>query len=488
VGRGGGPHECGGDCASSPGAASRLEGDSEDGSIAVFSSTQRLTNSAGEDDHLGDTAQNEGCERTIGANGCNLYAYDFDAPENERLTAISASEAGSPAAAQVQGVMAVSTDGSHVYFVAKGALTGENGEHRSPTEGADNLYVYEHDERYPGGHLTFIATLPGDGEATEEGQWKQVNSAKVAVAVANVTPDGRFLVFMSNGALTADTAGRLGGQLYRYDAEEGTLLRVSIGQRGYDDDGNAGVGQAELAKSEVFVGQPRRDSSMSDNGEFVFFQSPVGLTPGALADVRVNKRGVFAENVYEWEASGEGTCREAAGCVSLISDGLDVSEGSGLGVTESSVELVGSDASGENVFFTTAQPLVPAVTDSALNYYDARVNGGFPAPTQHASCAGEECYPSPPLPPPLVLGGIGSELFVDGNPFVSGNLSPVVSGKQVTPVAVPLSRAQKLAKALRVCRRERARHQRTACERVANKRFGPVRKRMIRHAGRRRRR
>jgi Tol biopolymer transport system component len=53
-----------------------------------------------------------------------------------------------------------------------------------------------------------------------------------------VTPDGRFLVFTSHRALTADdTRGDGPAQVYEYDAQTGTLTRVSIGQDGYNENG-----------------------------------------------------------------------------------------------------------------------------------------------------------------------------------------------------------------------------------------------------------
>ena len=44
---------------------------------------------------------------------------------------------------------------------------------------------------------------------------------------ANVTPDGRYLVFESQGALTEDDTSVTGAtQIFRYDAQSGQLLRL----------------------------------------------------------------------------------------------------------------------------------------------------------------------------------------------------------------------------------------------------------------------
>jgi hypothetical protein len=95
-----------------------------------------------------------------------------------------------------------------------------------------------------------------------------------------------------------------------------------------------------------------------------------------------------------------GVCERDGGRVSLISDGRDLAERDG-GSTLSAVELIGSDATGANVIFTTVDPLVHQDTNSATDYYDARIDGGFPAPTAEAPCEGEACHPGESKPAPF---------------------------------------------------------------------------------------
>jgi hypothetical protein len=464
---GAGLDECSGACASSPESGAGLEGVSEDGSRVFFSSAQQLTNDASEDEGA-DAAQ--GCTNVRGSGGCNLYLYE-DPQEDGRLVDVSAGDV-SGLGPQVQGVMAVSADGSHVYFVAKGVLAGANTEGRQPMEGADNLYMYERDEAYPSGRTVFVATLPGD-EAAGAGEFREVEQWKKHGKAANVTPDGEFLVFTSHGALTPDDSRGLGPeQVYRYDAVTGSLVRVSVGEHGFDDDGNAGVGGARVVPPNSKIGQPRRDPSMSDDGSVVFFQSPVALAARALNDVPLNGGGSgndLAQNVYEWEAPGARGCGEAAGCIYLISDGQDASESGGsAGATDSSVELLGSDASGDDVFFTTADRLVPADTDSELDIYDARVDGGFPAPVETSGCEAQGCHGEGPAAG--VFGVLPSETLTG-----VGNLPPGSSGKPGGgPPPVHLTRSQLLAKALVACRKDRAHRKRVSCEKQARKRYGPV--------------
>lgn len=96
-------------------------------------------------------------------------------------------------------------------------LTGgeENLEHEHAVLGEANLYVYSEPEE----RVRFVARLfPSDEE-----QWVQ------HLGFANVTPDGRFLVFTSHRALTADVTREnpeeIPAQVYRYDAETEVMTR-----------------------------------------------------------------------------------------------------------------------------------------------------------------------------------------------------------------------------------------------------------------------
>jgi hypothetical protein len=238
----------------------------------------------------------------------------------------------------------------------------------------------------------------------------------------NVTPDGRFLVFTSHGVLTADDSSVNGAaQVFRYDAQTGVLLRVSIGDGGFNDNGNGAGGapctfsvcslDASIVPPQIHhAGAARLDPTMSDDGSYVFFLSPVALTPGALDDVQIATTAssatqkeaglpVFAENVYEYHN----------GRVSLISDGKDLGEYG----EASDVTLIGSDVTGTNVFFTTSDPLLPQDDDTELDVYDARVcSASSPcigSPASVVSCQGEACHGTPPAAPGV--SGAGSATF-----------------------------------------------------------------------------
>lgn len=412
------PSECGAgfapaeeSCRNAPPASAWFVGASEDGSKAFFTSPQQLTDNASEDSK--DQYKNfnpSGCEEATGPNGCNLYLYDLNRPSGENLTAVSAGDT-SGEGPRVQGVMAISADGSHIYFVAQGVLAANHNQNGEAAEaGADNLYAYQRDGAHPNGHLAFVAILP----ALDEGQWHEAGER------SNVTSDGRFFVFLSHGSLTPDDTSKSGAaQVFRYDAQAETLLRISIGERGFDDNGNRssptpceqlGCPEDASIARPGFEESPRRDPTMSDDGSLVFFESPVGLTPGALDDARIGTDGegkpIYARNVYEWEAEGTEVdgrvaCHEAAGCVSLISDGKDLGldKGAPLGCPgvelgiPSTVCLFGASTSGRDVFFSTADQLVPQDTNTQLDYYGARVGGGFAEPPAAQICeSSESCH------------------------------------------------------------------------------------------------
>jgi len=433
-----------------------FEGASADGSRTLFTDTQQLTDSAVEDPLVSDSAS-RGCVNTKSeSSGCNLYesicaGHCVHPGEERQLIDVSAAVRGG--GARVQGMMAASPDCSHVYFVAKGVLSeAPNSLGQVAHRGVENMYVYERDTAYPQGRLAFIATL----SPADHSEWE---GTATGTGVANVTPDGRSVVFTSHRALTVDDTRPEGPQqVFDYDARSGALIRISVGENGFNDNGNAGTGNASIVKlgsASLETGSlpQRSDPTMSHDGAYVFFESPVGLTPGALDDVRTEE-GALAENVYEYHE----------GHVYLISDGKDVGdEGFGAeGVTTGGAELLGSDATGANVFFATIDQLSPDDTDTERDLYDAHVcSASLPCLTpvsQPKPCEGEACHEAPAAPPAAPVAG---SVTFSG----TGNATPVPA-RAVKGRAKPLTRAQKaqkLAKALRACRREPKR-KRASCQ------------------------
>ena len=346
-----------------------------------------------------------------GDESSNIYEYDFDAPAGEKIIRASGGDATvSNPTAEVQGIVQTSEDGSHVYFVAGGILTkSPNAQGQVAHVGANNLYLFERDAQYPSGRTAFIADL----SQSDGGLWTGSGEA------ANITPDGNFLVFTSTtDHLTPDDASTA-DQVFEYDALTGSLTRVSIGQDGYNNNGNTNTAEATIQSPAYSEKADPNDYSttmtVSANGSYVFFQSTDGLTPQALNQVLIGEHSVtkvYAENVYEYHD----------GNVYLISDGRDVSEVFGI----SAVHLLGTDESGVDVFFSTADPLAPSDVDSNMDIYDARVDGGFPAPAVKQQCAGDECQGV--LSPAPVLLAPGSEFQAGGNPPLAPS-APVTKTK-----------------------------------------------------------
>ncbi len=458
-------------CLGSPAGAARFVSASEDGSRAFFLDTQQLTDNASEDNHSGDTAYASGCVKTAGVNGCNLYEYDFSAPAGRNLVAVSAgdSSGGGP---RVQGVLAMSPDGSHVYFVAQGVLsTAGNDRGQTARAGADNLYLFERDASNPEGQVSFITTVPTVDGVEIPSEWTE------GFFPANVTPDGRFLVFTSHGALTADDSSTTGGsQVFRYDAVTGRLVRISVGEGGFNDNGNAGVGNAFFVTyGTKGLGYPRSDPTMSHDGSYVFFESPVALTPGALNDVPVGgiepesptgaepayAYNAYAYNVYEWHE----------GHVYLLSDGRDVSATHTVYCHshQSSVCLLGGDATGSNVFFTTSDSLVAADADTGLDVYDARVcTASEPCIASNVApmvaCQGEACHGTPG-PAPGSVGAATSTFSGPGNLAPPAPASRGLSAKKA-PVKCAKGKRAKSGRCVKTRRSKRAKGKRAGAKRA----------------------
>ncbi len=145
--------------------------------------------------------------------------------------------------------------------------------------------------------------------------------------------------------------------------------------------------------------------ALSNDGSYVFFQSATGLTPNALDDVTVDAAGNKAINVYEYH-DGE---------VSLISDGQDITVAEGPSGSGSNVRLLGTSASGADVFFTTGDQIVSQDVDTQVDVYDARIEGGFPRPATPPACSGESCQGLPLAPPAQSVPG-SSHFQGPGNP------------------------------------------------------------------------
>ena len=312
---------------------------SSDGSRVFFTDGQRLTSDASATEQVYDLYECEIVEEA-GKSKCDL----------RDLTPLSSGES-----AGVDGmVLGASEDGSYVYIVANGVLAqgatpGDcNNVSHSPSETC-NLYAL-HDGR-EGWTTRFIAALSG----ADSPDW----STTMAELSARVSPNGRYLEFMSQRSLTGydnldANTGQPDEEVYLYHAEssqEGALEPGRLICASCDPSGARPVGVEANEKTELidadrawapglglaadvpgWVGleatagryQPRY---LSDGGR-LFFNGVDPLVPQAANGVA---------DVYEYEPAGEGSCtggsatfnNASGGCVSLIS-GASSGEESGL--------------------------------------------------------------------------------------------------------------------------------------------------------------
>lgn len=395
-----------------------FEGASEDGSKVFFVTEQPLLE---------------------GATGWNLYEYDFDAPAGERVTRVPAGELLIEPPDGLPYRPLISEDGSHVYFISASVLTATpNGVAETAEAGGLNVYVHERDASYPAGRTEFVARL-SERDVT---LWQNDGRGP------DVTPNGDFLVLASERDLTPDAASvERQQQLYEYDAQTGALVRVSIGEDGFNSNGNVDPSSSLAADASARLGpgpfyansSPGEEywkaQSVSANGSYVFFESAAGLTPQAL---NLKPTGVSYYRC-SFELGGDAGCPEEEqdiqfrfyanniyeyhdGQVYLISDGQDIAHDTnprGEGdPTASEVQLLGTDESGDDVLFTTTDQLVKQDIDTNVDVYDARIDGGFPPPAVPQSCAGESCQGALSGAPTLL--SPGSEFQAGGNPPLKG--------------------------------------------------------------------
>jgi hypothetical protein len=441
-------------------APAEFQGANEDGSKIFFTTTAPLEPATDKD------------------TGNDLYMARIECPggETEACEAthrevkqmVQVSHGAEPA--EVQDVVTVAPDGSRVYFVARGVLSaGLNTEEHAPVKGADNLYVYD---SITGGPPVFIGDLCSgpeelgvvedphcpsslNGQRNDTSLWATAApEARLNVcarpSAGECTGDretGRFLVFSSyaqliEGSAEGDTDNAK--DVYRYDAQTGTLKRVSLGEDGSHENGNGNDSancacDASIAKNQeyhyVYFQHDMNSRAISEDGSRIVFTTAELLSPAVSNGL---------SNAYEWHEGG----------VSLVSGGSATRP----------VENVVISSSGRDVFLETTQSLVPQDTDGQEDVYDARIEGGFPpAPAEREPCKGDACYGPLTNPAPLLVPG--------SVPQTPGeNLPPL---KKATPKK--LTPAQQLTRALKACAKK-PKSKRTACRRSAQKKYAKASK------------
>jgi hypothetical protein len=468
-----------------------------DGSKVYFTSIQRLT--------ANSTAEAEGAE---------LYEYDTLTGGATDLTPNPSPEGPGHESTDVRGEpLGISSDGEYVYFVANGALaTGASPGDCETTGvievGECNLYVQRDDDGVR--TTTLIAVLSGEDERDWAGDGGSYGTTpQLLNRTARVSPNGRYLTFMSDRSLTGyDNDDAASGvpdeEVYLYDADNGHLVCASCNPSGARPHGvfdteHSGEGLGLLVdRPEGWHGRwlagsipgwtgyterlaDYQSRYLTDEGR-LFFDSADGLVPQ-------DTNG--KEDVYEYEPEGvgpEGTkCGpesvsgseayeregapgdEAAGCVALISSGKSSEESAFLDASAKGPE----GEEGENVFFLTDSQLTGQEVESGDDIYDAHICSSQ-SPCQSTAvvaspaCTNEESCRAAPAPQPAIFGAPASATFSG-----AGNVTPAATTKVTTKKRTAAElKAEKLAKALKQCAKDKQKSKRKTCEASARKKYG----------------
>ncbi len=469
---------------------------STDGQKVFFTDDQRLTaNASPESESRGD-----------------LYVFEADKPAGQRLTDLTPDLNAGESAAVLGGVMGVSSDGSYVYFVANGVLA----EGAAPGQcqwgglrGAScSLYVVHQSEgRWESPR--FIASLSNEDAPDWGALAPSREEYSLVEMTSRVSPDGHYLAFMSDRRLatqgrpngydnTDEKSGAPDEEVYLYDALSGALVCASCNPSGAQpvgvyDTPESGEGLGLLVDRPAVWSSENEEAGFDHwlagslpgwtgtNNHEAFYQSRYLSDQGRLffnsADSLTRQDVNGKEDVYEYEPAGVGSCQgedqdTEGGCVALISSGKSEQESAFLDASEN----------GNDVFFLTSAKLSPQDPDQAFDIYDARVCEGPearapcppPASGSNAPCESEAaCKGQPPAPPGTPA--VPASAAVSGQ----GNIIAAAQGVQAQKAKAkpkPLARAQKLASALKACKKHKQKKQRAACEKQAKKRYGPLKK------------
>jgi hypothetical protein len=352
---------------------------------------------------------------TLPSPGNDLYRF---APDGEGggeladLTPDIADEDG----AEVQGVVGVSGDGSHVYFTANADLDGagpaQAGDCVGPARqesGQCSLYLWSE-----GGGIGFVARLSAAGSIaeTDATNWAPTTTGFGADTsfqkTAFLSADGQTLLFRSQERLSAyDNEGV--PELYRYREGE-PIACVSCKPTGEAPEGGLPLTLGSIKPSALPAAAPASlaSRSLSADGKRAFFETTEALVAsdtngvgGCLPVGAGLQQFPVCRDVYEWEAPGSGSCEESSssfsplneGCLYLISTGKD----------DYPSFFADASADGKDVFLLTRQGLVGQDKDELLDVYDARVGGGIAAqspPAPPPPCEGtDSCHGPIPAPP-----------------------------------------------------------------------------------------
>lgn len=355
------------------------------------------------------------------------YSYVYASPDGSHAFFESPDQltAGAPAGNSVKAYDFDTHTDTLTYMPGVADLPAPTAAHplQSSHDGSTLLFVREDTlDVWSGGKVTEVASL--------EGGFGRVELARAAA--------GGIFVFQSNAPFAKFGFNNGNGEheeIYRYDVDSNALDCVSCPPAGSSPSGNAAFSHAFQSSNlgETFI-VTSGNRGVSEDGGRVFFDTPDAL----LAQDTNGKR-----DVYEWED----------GALYLLSTGVSGEE-----------SFFGDNSpTGNDAFFSTAEGLVSGDSDEGFDVYDARVpRPGDQVPPSQVPCEGAVCQGPPSVP--QLLSAPASESFSG-----TEGLAPVPPGH---PTSKSLTRKQRLATALKACKRRKNKHKRAACEKQARRAYG----------------
>jgi hypothetical protein len=395
---------------------------------------------------------------------------------------------GSPAAGSFAGI---STDGSHIFFVAGGHLyarvsgtstvlldasqvggSGGGGSFRGASaDGSQVLFtdtaqltadstaevgkpdLYRYDFGEPGGERLTDLTVHGGEAANVQG-------------VAGVSEDGSHVYFAAQGALTGSQTNGHGetaqsGQpnLYLWHGGATTFITHSGGGAHVAKNGaflafDSAVSLTGYDNTDAGTGEPDGEIYLYDaaaNSLSCASCNPSGAPPKEATGFEARPSSPLSENgrvffdtsnallpadtngqgdVYEFEPGGVGSCGDPAGCLLLISTGTG----------SHATSFIDASASGDDVFLREYQKLVLQDTqEESATIYDARADGGLREPAAPPACTTADACRTAPAPQPAVFGAPASQTFSG-----AGNL--LAPAPAINPPAKPKPKPKKCKK------------------------------------------
>jgi hypothetical protein len=326
-------------------------------------------------------------------NSSDLYEYDVATETKHRISAPTGAPTGPNSGNNDNcpgswrgdcnpDVVAVSSDGSGVYFVSPELLDGALG-----VAGEPNLYYRA------GGVTTYVGSLvSGDDTGPFDGRDPTGGPAGLGANAAQMTPDGSKLIFQSKARLTGYDNHEM-NEIYLYDPANGELTCASCRLNGSQP---AGQTELRLRDPQFEFRAPLKPLSIvasDESGEHIFFATYDSLRPGDTDQ----KPDVYSTDLQHGTIS-------ALGNLTADQDNY----------------FWGASDDGRDVFMLSTSRLNDEERSvGAYKLWDARIGGGFaaPLPPPGETCEGDPCH-GPGSAAPEASGSGTSKFEGPGNPPV----------------------------------------------------------------------